>query len=573
MNSGTTLNNRYRLEKKIGEGGFAKVFLATDLELERQVAVKVLDQTWASDPEFVSRFRKEARAIAALDHPNILLIHDFGMVKNSVYLVMPYVSGGTFSARMKQGRLTLDEIRFYLEQISSALDYAHERNIVHRDIKPTNLLMRSDGRLVLTDFGLAKLLDNANIEAPTVVLGTVAYMAPEQFQGFVSAASDIYALGVMLYQMILGKLPYEGNTGEVLRGHLERKPIPLTGHPQMQQIDPAVCHALDQVIFKVLAKRPAERYPTCAALVYAYQQALRAGQPRLKQPAQDILEDATDFVPAKITPVQPANRPNPARITPPPANLPDATEVAPPGYWPVTPPTANPPARVEVTPPSPLWSLPAKPAPVAKPARPGEALPVPDATEVAPPRKINPVPPEDKTEVAPPKPRVAPVHPGEMDPTVFAPARQNPVQAPNFTPPRVAGDEEATQVAPPRPAPRLVLKSPARLSVTTEPDQGFRASFELTGDNLSLGREPDNNLCVPLAIISRHHALLQRLNTGPQGPHYKIVDRKSVNHLYFKGREIAEKVLENGDLLEIGVRGYGQYIVQITYHAPVYVLE
>ncbi len=161
---GSILNNRYRLDKIIGEGGFAHVFLATDLELDRQVAVKVLEQDWTGDKELLARFRNEARVIAALDHPNILLIYDFGVASGAPYLVMPYVSGGTFSDRMKQGPFTLDEVGFYLDQVGSALDYAHQRGIVHRDVKPSNLLMRSNGQLVLMDFGLAKLLSNVCLE-------------------------------------------------------------------------------------------------------------------------------------------------------------------------------------------------------------------------------------------------------------------------------------------------------------------------------------------------------------------------------------------------------------------------
>ncbi len=464
--AGNTLNRRYRLDKQIGQGGFAKVYLATDLELGRQVAVKVLDSNWASDPEFLLRFRNEARAIAALDHPNILLIHDVGTVEDTAYLVMPYASGGTFADRMKQGRLTLDEIGFYLEQIGAALDYAHQHGIIHRDVKPTNLLLRSDGRLVLTDFGLVKLLDNPSVEALTMPIGTVAYMSPEQFQGLVSASSDIYALGVLLYQMVLGKLPYEGNTREVLVGHTQLQPAPLVNHPDMRNFDPTLVQALNQVLLKALAKRAAERFPTGLALTNAYRLAIKrknqnyAKKPDIDDTTERDAEEKTALVPdnyrAVVGPAQ--------RQTVPPISRPD------------------------------------------------------DATELAPLKSAPPI-----------------------------------------------------YVAPPRPQPRReVMLQPARLMVLTEPDQGFRATFELTALTLTLGREPDNAICLPLSIVSRHHATLQRLTSTPPGPYYKIVDRKSVNHLYFKGQEVPEKVLENGDIIEIGVRGYGQYIVHLTYHAPVF---
>jgi serine/threonine-protein kinase len=479
----TVLNNRYRLEKKIGEGGFAKVYLATDIELERPVAVKVLEQSWANDPEFLGRFRKEARAIAALDHPNILLIHDFGVANGVPYLVMPYISGGTFAQRMRQTRLTLDEIAFYLEQIGSALDYAHQQGVIHRDIKPTNMLLKPNGQLVLTDFGLAKLISNAAVEERTGVLGTVAYMAPEQFQGLVSSASDIYALGILLYQVIAGKLPYDGNTREILIGHVRQQPKPLVGTPAMQQYDSVVVAALDQVVARVLAKRPADRYPSCQALTYAFRQAIRPGQR-----GSGIDQEETEK----------EKQGGPHQVPPPPVYV---------------RPVVNQP-------------------PVVKSQLSQSNQ---DATEIAPPLQ---------REVVRPKPAVPP------------------------------GYLEKTEIAPPQaPVRRQVMLKPAHLTVTTEPDQGFRATFELTGDTLTLGREPDNNLCLPLAIVSRHHAFLYRVGNSPQGSQYKIVDRKSVNHLYFKNREVPEKILENGDIIEIGVRGYGQYIVQLTYQAPVFGYE
>ncbi|GIV97501.1 MAG: hypothetical protein KatS3mg057_2158 [Herpetosiphonaceae bacterium] len=429
---GSSLNNRYRLDRKIGEGGFAEVFLATDLELGRQVAVKVMARSWARDQEFIRRFRTEARAVAALDHPHILPIYDFGTANDMPFLVMPFAAGGTLATRIKQ-RPSPAEIVRYLREISSALDYAHQQRIVHRDIKPTNILIHRDGRLVLTDFGLAKLIDNLTTAAQTQVLGTAAYMAPEQFQGLVSPASDIYALGVMLYEMVVGKLPYEGNTREVLLAHFQATPASLVGHPATQGMPPAVVAALDRVMQRALAKHPADRYPSCQALYEAFASALGAGGAGEER-------------------VQP-----------------DATQVGP-----------------------------SKPAPLPSPA-----------------------------------------------------------------------DSEATIIAPPPVQPRPVALRPPRLIVTTEPDQGVRLTFELTDEHMTLGREADNALCVPFSIVSRRHAALQRIASGSRGPQYKIVDLKSVNHLYFQGREIMERVLEDGDVIEIGVRGFGPYIVRLMYQAPV----
>ena len=442
---GSILNNRYRLDTMIGEGGFARVFLATDLELGRQVAVKVLEQNWTGDKELLVRFRNEARVIAALDHPNILLIYDFGIADGAPYLVMPFMSGGTFSERMKQGPFTLDEVGFYLDQIGSALDYAHQRGIVHRDVKPSNLLIRSNGQLVLTDFGLAKLLGNVFFETQTGVFGTVAYMAPEQLEGKVSAASDIYMLGVILYQMLAGALPFEGNTNQILAAHLHSSPKSLINQPATLAIHPVVVRALDQVVTKVLAKLPADRHPTCQALTSDYYRALKA----------DPMSAARYFSPERSSDIHDLSE-----------TLMDKQKAV---------SQSSPPVNL-------------------------------DATQVVP-----------------------------------DPARRE----------------------------RVLIKPP-RLLVTTEPDKGFQAAFDLAGETLTLGRAKDNDICLPLAIISRYHAVLKRINNELQVPSYKIVQRQTINPLRFNGKVVSEKVLEHGDIIEIGTRGYADYIVKLRYQGAEY---
>ena len=476
-----TLNNRYRLDKKIGEGGFAHVFLATDLLLGRQVAVKVMEESQIKDKELLARFHKEAQAIAALDHPNILQIYDFGVVKGTPYLVMPYISGGSLADLMKQGPLTFDEIGVYLDQIGSALDYAHQRGIVHRDIKPSNLLIRPNGQLVLMDFGLVKLLQNAALAEQTAIVGTVAYMAPEQYYGLVSAASDIYMLGVLLYQMLAGKLPFEGNTTAMVVGHVHLALGSLSAQPTMRPVHPAVVHALDLVLAQVLAKLPVDRYPNCQALCSAYYTALNA------DPNRAARYHSSDKQPVAL----PATV-SPTRVR----GLSDATIIDPP---------SKPPVPIS---PIPAWG----------------AF---DATIIdspsKPPVPVSPTPALDSS-----------------DATVLAP-----------------GELQHKRVA---------LKSP-RLLVTTEPDKGFRAIFDLKGETITLGRAKDNDLSLPLLIISRHHAVLNRLHSGLQEPSYKIVQLKSVNPLFFKGKRVSEKVLEHGDTIEIGVRGHAEYIVKLMYQA------
>ena len=493
---GSTLNNRYHLDKLIGEGGFANVYLATDLELGRQVAIKVLEANWVKDKELLTRFRNEARAVAALDHPNILQIYDFGVVKSTPYIVMPYISGGTLADRMKQGPFTLDEIGFYLDQIGSALDYAHERGIVHRDVKPSNLLMRPNGQLVLMDFGLAKLLDNVALEEQTAVVGTVAYMAPEQCQGLVSAASDIYMLGVIFYQMLTGKIPFEGNTTRIMVGHVYATLPSLIGQPGMKSFSPGVVQELDQVIIKVLAKRPVDRYPTCQALCNAYYKALQADPKRAYR----------DYSRAK----------GPGKKT-------DFSETLLTDQPLVVAPTPTPP-HTEVA--------------KAKGVEVGLAVSVPATAD----------PNLEGTLIDPPN----------MPSTLPAPAPTN---------------IDATVLAPSQPQRKKIQLKPARLIVTTEPEKIFRTTFDLVGETLTLGRATDNDIYLSLSIISRHHAVFSRVNSASGEPSYKIIQRKSINSLLFKGKEIQEKVLENGDTIEIGKRGYADYIVKLTYQAAEYGFE
>lgn len=461
------LNNRYQLLKSIGEGGFARVYLATDLLLGRKVAVKVLDASWTKDEDVLKRFRMEARAAAGLEHPHILGVYDFGVANKTPYLGMPYIDGGTLAERMKQEQLTLDEIGVYLEQVTSALDYAHSKGIIHRDVKPSNLLIRGNGQLVLMDFGLAKVLEQAAMATDTGVFGTVAYMAPEQFHGMVCPASDQYMLGVILYQMLAGKLPYEGNTNQVLLAHVHLTPATLVGLSSMKAVHPRVVQALDEVIRRVLAKQPEERYSSCQALSAAYYKALQA-DPRCAavRSSREAKQDIRHLEGTIIDPVE------------------------------------------KVRPPSGEASPPALPKIIS---------PNLDATLIAP---------------SPPQPR--------------SPAGVS------------AGQENRTPVK------RLVR--PARLVVTTEPDKGFHATFDLTGETITIGRARDNTLYLPLQTISRYHAVLQRVGDGM----YKIAQLKTVNPLRLHGEEVSEKVLEDGDTFEIGKRGYAEYIVKFTYQAPEY---
>jgi len=218
----------YTILSKIGQGGMAVVYKAYEPALDRYVAIKILPPLLASDPGFSARFENEAKAIAKLNHPNILPIYSFGQQSNISYLVMRFIQAGTLKERM--GRpLDLPYISEIMHQVADAMHYAHENGIIHRDIKPSNILMANEHWPLLTDFGLAKMMESAaHLTATGVGIGTPAYMSPEQAQGLpVDRRTDIYSLGIMLYEMVIGKVPYEADTpmGIVLK-HISA-PLPL----------------------------------------------------------------------------------------------------------------------------------------------------------------------------------------------------------------------------------------------------------------------------------------------------------------------------------------------------------
>jgi serine/threonine protein kinase len=264
----------YELIRRLGEGGMAQVYLARDARLGREVAVKVLDNHLAERPGFRERFLREAQVAAALDHPNIVPLYDYGET-GALYLVMPYLSGGSLQEVLKRGPLPVGEVAKYGAQIADALEYAHKRNVVHRDVKPANMLLHADGRVLLADFGLAKILDGS--ERPATPrgrpdAGTPEYMAPEQIEGRTEARSDIYGLGVVLYLLLTGYLPFTGSTSAaVMEGHLYRLPEP----PRRRY--PSVTPAMEAVVLRALAKHPADRYQTGSELGAALMSALVAG--------------------------------------------------------------------------------------------------------------------------------------------------------------------------------------------------------------------------------------------------------------------------------------------------------
>ncbi len=268
------------LQKLIGQGGMGAVFLAQQSRPKRQVAVKVLlPMTPLSRNQlaaFLERFRRETDAAASLEHPNITPVHEYGERDGLAYLVMPYISGGTLRDEMeREGPLDLAKTVNYLDQIAAALDCAHAHGVIHRDIKPANILMTPEGRLLLTDFGLVKVIDEGN--APQIRLtgagapvGTPDYMAPEQVIGEeIDARADLYSLGVVLYQMVTGTTPFQGETPmQIAAQHLQIPP------PSPQMLRPDLPITSEQVMLRALAKRPSDRYMHAQDLANAFRMSL-----------------------------------------------------------------------------------------------------------------------------------------------------------------------------------------------------------------------------------------------------------------------------------------------------------
>ena len=285
----------YQVTEKIGEGGMAVVYKGYQPSLNRYVAIKVLRQEMSQDEQLVTRFRREALAVAELHHPNILHVYDAGFAQGVYYIVMAFVDGGSLKELIMRGSLDVDRAVSIGAQLADALHHAHELGLVHRDVKPSNVLLTREGRPLLCDFGIAKAVDESHgLTRTGTAIGTPEYMAPEQVQGQkVDARTDIYAMGLVLYEMLTGWVPFSATTPmATLYKQVNEPPPPL------RQSNVSVPDWLEQTVEKALAKRPVDRYQHANELA----EALRMGVGPVKKktpPPVSVAKPAPSAAPEK----------------------------------------------------------------------------------------------------------------------------------------------------------------------------------------------------------------------------------------------------------------------------------
>ncbi|MCA9918827.1 MAG: protein kinase [Anaerolineales bacterium] len=279
--------DRYIIQEKCGSGGMATVYRAVDPDLDQAVAIKVLPTTFNERDDMPRRFKREARTLAVLQHPAIVPILNFGEVDSHLYFVMPYLSGGSLRERLNDGPLPLADVVAVVDRIASALEAAHQKQIIHRDVKPHNILFDAHGEAFLADFGVARLLDRDDAEQTVTLIGTPEFMSPEQvLEGDLSPQTDIYQLGVVIFQMLTGWLPFEGAAHHVMSQHLH---APL---PSAVALNPQLPPATDAILQRALAKDPAERFDSAVSLHKALLELLvPSSEPLTIAPAVGVVVD------------------------------------------------------------------------------------------------------------------------------------------------------------------------------------------------------------------------------------------------------------------------------------------
>jgi serine/threonine protein kinase len=321
---GTIFEGKYQVLEEIGRGGMGVVYKGQDLSLGRMVAIKVLPEQFNTDDEVIQRFKKEARAMASLDHPNIVPVYAIGQYRNFHYFVMKFLDGRTVAdilehkRRMGQERFEPREVQRTMVEVCRGLGHAHQRGLVHRDIKPGNIMIAPDGTVTIMDFGIVKEQQGGeNLTRTGLVFGTPEYMAPEQAQGHAAPGptTDLYSLGVVAYEMLSGLPPFRGDTPfSVVIKHIKEPPPPLADRVE------GVNRALQDVVFRCLEKRPENRWPTADSL----REALHTVDPDLLDMADDdpafVLEEAPAPSPSRRSGSLPPPAPLPRNVPPPPAS-------------------------------------------------------------------------------------------------------------------------------------------------------------------------------------------------------------------------------------------------------------
>ena len=318
---GTVLGGRYRLVELLGQGGMATIYRARDSQLDRDVAVKLLRSELGSDPDFLARFRDEARAAASLNHPNIVSVFDFGEEASGPYIVMELIDGQDLSSMLREnGPLPPRQAARVAAEVAKALHAAHVRGIVHRDVKPSNILVGRDGRVKVADFGIARALAESQLTCPGVTMGSVHYFSPEQARGEAATqASDIYALGIVLYESLTGQRPFSGDgPAAVALARLTTTP------PRPSALRAGTPVELDRIVQRAMAFDPADRFASSASMASALEgwlsdpaaAARRRPPPRAPPPRAPPPRARPPRRPAPSRPRRLASMPSRIRTTP-----------------------------------------------------------------------------------------------------------------------------------------------------------------------------------------------------------------------------------------------------------------
>lgn len=290
LSKGQKINDRYEIIKTIGEGGMANVYLANDTILDRKVAIKVLRGDLSNDEKFIRRFKREALSVSNLSHPNIVEVYDVGEEDGNYYIVMEYIEGKTLKQLLqKRGALTLNEVIDIMTQLTDGLAHAHEAYIIHRDIKPQNIMIEDNGLVKITDFGIAMALNSTQLTQTNSVMGSVHYLPPEQANGKGSTVkSDIYSLGILMYELLTGSVPFKGDTAvEIALKHMKEK------IPSIRKQNPTIPQSVENIVLKATAKNPKNRYDNVRDMYKDLQSALqRDNEKRLvyEYPENDLEE-------------------------------------------------------------------------------------------------------------------------------------------------------------------------------------------------------------------------------------------------------------------------------------------